>query len=152
MSTVVDTQESHVQLEAAEVFHLIVAAIDHAQEEGSPRTIFVHEHDEEFGVAITVKPTSDAIATYGDYITTLCCGDQAMTGPDTRDSELDIWYRVLAIRLGVELSKANLVPGMSSSAHPFFYAILPIGAHSFFNVYWVNTRRKYDETYKVRSI
>lgn len=151
MSTVVDTHESHVQLQAAEVFQLIVAAIDRAQEEDSPRMIFVHERDEEFGVAITVKPTSDALATYGDYLAALVLEGQAITGPDTRDPELDIWYRILAVRLGVELSKANLVPGMSSSAHPFFYAIFPTGAQ-LLNVYWVNTRRKYDETYKIRSI
>jgi hypothetical protein len=98
--TVAGIQESHTQLKAAEIFDLIVAAIDHTQEEDNPHTIFVHEHDEPFGVAITVKPTSDAIATYSDYLTALLCGDQSVTGPDTRNPELDIWYRTLAVRLG----------------------------------------------------
>jgi len=152
MSTVIDTQDSHVRLETAEVFPLIVAAIDRAQEEGSPHTIFVHERDEQFGVAITIMPTSDALATYSDYLTALVLENPAITGPDEPNPEQDLWYRVLATRLGIEPLKANLVSGMSSSAHPFFYAIFPIGAHGFFNVYWVNTGRKYDKTYKIRSI
>lgn len=110
MPTIADTQQSYVQLEAAEVFHLIVAAIDHAQKEDSPRTIFFRERGEEFGVAVTIKPTSDAIATYSDYLTTLLRGHLAMTGPDARNPEQDLWYRVLAARLGVDPPEANLVP------------------------------------------
>jgi len=123
MSTVTDIQESHVQLKVVEVFDRIVAAIDRAQKEDNPHTIFVQERDEPFGVAITVKPTSDALATYSDYLSALICGEPAVDGPDARNPELDIWYRVLADRLGIEPPKANLVPGMSSSTHPLFYAI-----------------------------
>jgi hypothetical protein len=96
-----DAQGSYVQLEAVDVYYLVLAAIARAQNEATSQTIFVHEQGEPFGVTITVQPGSDPIATYSDYLEALLCDSQSSVGPSKRDRNRDIWYQTLEQHLAL---------------------------------------------------